>query len=128
MMYRTKLLALMLGLAAFLLAIHQVKAADNAVIVTPGTGVTMKSKDVGSGVQAMQPIISDASGNALGTAANPLVATPVAVTTGGATPYHLAGGTAASTNATLISTGAHTLYTLIATNPTATPACLRMYD
>jgi hypothetical protein len=40
-------------------------AADNAVIVTPGTGVTMKSKDIGSGVQSMQPVISDTSGNAL---------------------------------------------------------------
>lgn len=40
-------------------------AADNAVIVTPGVGVTMKSKDIGAGVQAMQPILSDASGNTL---------------------------------------------------------------
>lgn len=42
-------------------------AADNAVVVTPGTGVTMKSKDVGTGVQAMQPILSDATGNTLAT-------------------------------------------------------------
>jgi hypothetical protein len=42
-------------------------AADNAVIVTPGTGVTMKSKDIGAGVQAMQPVISDTGGNALST-------------------------------------------------------------
>jgi hypothetical protein len=44
-------------------------AADNAVIVTPGVGVTMKSKDIGAGVQAMQPILSDASGNTLLTTA-----------------------------------------------------------
>lgn len=48
---------LLLGSAAF--------AADNAVVVTPGSGVTMKSKDVGSGVQSMQPILSDSSGNPL---------------------------------------------------------------
>ena len=50
-------------------------AADNTVILTPGSGVTMKSKDVGSGVQAMQPIMSDASGNAIGTSGNPLYTT-----------------------------------------------------
>lgn len=37
-------------------------AADNAVIVTPGAGVTMKSKDIGAGVQAMQPVLSDTTG------------------------------------------------------------------
>src|ERR1019366_5173382 len=40
-------------------------AADDAVIVTPGSGVPMKSKDVGSGKQAMQPILSDSNGNPL---------------------------------------------------------------
>jgi hypothetical protein len=42
-------------------------AVDNTVIVTPGTGVTMKSKDIGSGVQAMQPILSDTGGLPLST-------------------------------------------------------------
>jgi hypothetical protein len=38
-------------------------AADNAVVVTPGTGVTMRSKDIGSGVQSMVHILGDTSGN-----------------------------------------------------------------
>lgn len=54
-----------LALAFVLVLSSQAFAADNAVIVTPGTGVTMKSKDIGLGVQAMQPILSDASGNTL---------------------------------------------------------------
>lgn len=33
--------------------------ADNAVVITPGSGVTMKSKDIGSGVQAMQQLVCD---------------------------------------------------------------------
>jgi hypothetical protein len=52
-------------LALALLLTSQAFAADNAVIVTPGVGVTMKSKDIGAGVQAMQPILSDSSGNTL---------------------------------------------------------------
>jgi len=32
-------------------------AADNAVILTPGSGVTMRSTDVGGGLQAMRPIV-----------------------------------------------------------------------
>ena len=63
MMKRIALIALglLLSSAAY--------AADNAVIVTPGTGVTMKSKDVGLGVQSMQHIISDTSGGTLATPA-----------------------------------------------------------
>ena len=49
-----------------------------------------------------------------------------AVTTGGATPYHVA--SAATTNSTLISTGAHTLYSLVLINTTATIYYLRVYD
>jgi len=55
----------LLASLAMLLLISPAFAADNAVIVTPGVGVTMKSKDIGSGVQAMQPILSDTAGNAL---------------------------------------------------------------
>ena len=39
--------------------------ADNAVIVTPGTGVTLRSKDIGGGVQSMIQILGDTSGNAI---------------------------------------------------------------
>lgn len=56
-----------LALLFALLFASSAYAADNAVIVTPGTGVTMKSKDIGGGVQAMQPILSDGSGSALAT-------------------------------------------------------------
>jgi len=58
-----KKLLILLGL----LSAFPAFAADNTVIVTPGIGVTMKSKDIGAGVQAMQPVISDTSGNALST-------------------------------------------------------------
>ena len=37
--------------------------ADNAVILTPGTGVTLRSKDIGGGVQSMLQILGDTSGN-----------------------------------------------------------------
>jgi hypothetical protein len=60
-----KKIALLLGL----LLATPAFAVDNTVIVTPGIGVTMKSKDIGAGVQAMQPILSDASGNTLLTTA-----------------------------------------------------------
>jgi hypothetical protein len=38
-------------------------AADNSVIVTPGVGVTMRSKDVGAGVESMIHILGDTTGN-----------------------------------------------------------------
>lgn len=41
-------------------------AADNAVIVTPGTGVTVRSVDVGAGVQAPGHAIVNASGTQIG--------------------------------------------------------------
>jgi hypothetical protein len=49
------LLGLLLASPAF--------AVDNTVIVTPGTGITMRSKDVGSGVESMIHILGDTSGN-----------------------------------------------------------------
>jgi hypothetical protein len=50
----------------------------------------------------------------------------VSVTTGGATPYHLV--TAATTNSTLISAGAHTLYTLQVTGLNTTVGYLKIID
>ena len=61
-------------------------AADNAIIVTPGTGVTLRSKDVGSGVQSPLQIPGDTSGNALATAPgtpNGSFALPIQGVTGG---------------------------------------------
>ena len=49
-----------------------------------------------------------------------------AVTTGGATPYHSI--STAGTNSTLISTGAHTLYSLTITGLNSTAAYVRIYD
>lgn len=60
-------------------------AADNAVIVTPGTGVTMKSKDVGAGVQAMQPVLSDTTGTPLTINSGALAVSPVGVGQGSTT-------------------------------------------
>lgn len=65
--------------------ISQAMAADDAVIMTIGTGTPMKSKDVGGGKQAMQPIISDINGNPIGTTGNPVVVSPVGIAQGAAT-------------------------------------------
>ena len=82
-------------------------AADNAVIVTPGSGVTMRSKDIGAGVQSMMPIPGDVAGNPLATApgsGNASYALPMQGVVGGvAMPISQA--TAASLNATVVGTG-----------------------
>lgn len=81
-------------------------AADNAVVVTAGSGITMKSKDVGAGVQAMQPILSDSSGNSIyGTAgtANANVLSVQGIASG--TNLPVSQGTAANLNATVVGTG-----------------------
>lgn len=44
------------------LAFGQAQAADNAIILTPGVGVTERSVDVGSGVQAPGVVIVNSSG------------------------------------------------------------------
>jgi hypothetical protein len=44
---------------------NPVFAADNAVVLTPGTGVTMRTKDIGSGVQSPFNILGDAAGAAI---------------------------------------------------------------
>ena len=59
-----------LGVLLGLLLAGSAFAADNTVVVTPGSGVTLKSKDVGAGVQAMQPILSDTGGNPMGAFSN----------------------------------------------------------
>ena len=41
-------------------------AADNTLIVTPGIGVTTRSKDIGAGLQLPYVGLSDGSGNAIG--------------------------------------------------------------
>src|ERR1041385_282167 len=61
-------------------------AADNAVILDPGTTVTMRCKDVGSGVQSCINILGDTAGAPLATApgtTNSTVALPIQGVTGG---------------------------------------------
>src|SRR5882757_6433074 len=67
---------------------------------------------------------------------NPCVAVsstnPLPTGAGGAasagTPYHLPGGSAATTNSTLIATGPRTLYSVTVINLNATVYYLRLYD
>lgn len=63
-----KKIALLLGL----LLATPAFAADNAVIVTPGVGVTIRSVDVGAGVQAPGHALVNASGTQIGVSASPL--------------------------------------------------------
>lgn len=100
--------------------------ADNFVVKdATGNLVTMKSKDVGSGIESPQVIPSDPSGNPYSTS-NPAPAQSVAGAAGGATPFHLL--SAASTNATNIKASAATLYYAKAVNTTATTYYLKFYD
>jgi hypothetical protein len=59
---------LALAAALVFLSVAPALAADNAIVLTPGTGVTERSKDVGSGVQSVIVIPGDTSGNPLATA------------------------------------------------------------
>jgi hypothetical protein len=60
------------AIAAFVAAAAIAWAADNAVIITAGSGVTMSSKDVGSGVQSMKNILWDGTNIATVTAGGSL--------------------------------------------------------
>lgn len=51
--------------ALFSLIAFSAIAADNTLVVTPGVGLTIRSKDIGSGVQTTMPILGDASGNSI---------------------------------------------------------------
>lgn len=53
---------------------------------------------------------------------------PVPGTSGGCTPYHLSGGTAASTNSTSVKGSLGNLCDLVAINTTTTVYYLRLYD
>jgi len=60
-------------------------AADNAVIVTPGSGLTIRSIDIGAGVQAPGHALVDAAGGQLGVSGAPLyVRVPSAAIASGA--------------------------------------------
>ena len=75
-----------LAFAFAVLATTSALAADNSVIVTPGTGVTLRSKDVGGGIESLMQILGDVSGNPLPTApgtSNASFALPIQGVTGG---------------------------------------------
>lgn len=99
-------------------------AADNAVTMTLGSGITFRSVDVGSGIQSMMHIMGNSSGTAIyGTAgtANASVLSVQGIAGGTALPVSLSGtvavtqsgtwtntvtqATAASLNATVVGTG-----------------------
>lgn len=52
-------------LALLLLLPVSALAADNTVILTPGVGVTMRTKDIGAGVQSPYNILGDVAGAAI---------------------------------------------------------------
>jgi hypothetical protein len=88
------------GLGLVFLLMTPAFAADNSVIVTPGTGVTMRSKDIGAGVESMVQILGDTSGNPIyGTAgtANANILTVQGIAS--MTPFLVTLPTGASTSA-----------------------------
>lgn len=77
-------------------------AADNTVILTPGTGVTMRTQDTGSGVQAPYNILSTISGNTIyGTAgsSNSVVLSVQGITSG--TPLIISSNTLGTSGDTI---------------------------
>lgn len=68
-------------------------AADNAVIVTPGVGVTVRSVDIGAGVQAPGHAIVNATGTQIGISGAPLY---TQVPSGGIASGAVASGAVAS--------------------------------
>jgi hypothetical protein len=128
-------------------------AADNAVIVTPGVGVTIKSKDIGAGVQMTQHLICDASTPAQCVAVNAsgqitevnsaailsAVNSPIpagtalignvglnAVTSGGWTPNHLVA--AASNNSTNLKASAGIIHAVQGYGVGSAPAYIKLFD
>ena len=91
---------------ALLLSIGTAQAADNAIVLTPGVGVTERSVDIGGGVQAPGVVPVGTNGTAAwGTAgtANANVLTVQGVAS--MTALQIAQATAASLNATVVGTG-----------------------
>lgn len=99
-------------LLAFLLSlsINPLWAADNAVVVTTGSGLTLRSRDVGSGVQSLQQILGDTAGNGLATAPgtpNASFALPIQGVTSG-TPVPISGSLTNISGTISLPTGAAT--------------------
>jgi hypothetical protein len=115
------------------LAINSVVAGAYATGALVDLGTTADAAYAGSGnstaIAALKGIYSVANG-ATPAGTNTIGGTfPVGSTTGGATAYHLAGGTpGATTPNVLVSTGAHTVYSINAINTGATLVYLRIYD
>lgn len=73
------------GALLWLSLIAPALAADNAIVATPGSGVTIRSKDIGGGVQQPQNGLGDLSGNSI------LANTPLTAATAKATDGWLPG-------------------------------------
>lgn len=101
---------------------QRVTTSTDSTIATITNPVT-----VTDGAGALNVII-DSGTTAVTSITNPVTVNPAAATTGGCTPYHLSGGTAASNNSTNIKSSAGTLCSLTAINTTATVYYLRMYN
>lgn len=97
-------------------------AQIGATTVSTGNGVA------GAGVQRVTVASDNTAFSVNAVQSGSWTAQPVAAATGGATPYYLSGGSAASTNSTNIKASAGTLYTLTVVSTSATLAYLRMYD
>lgn len=124
MMMRLRI-AFLAALIAFqpLLAV----AADNAVILTPGVGVTMRSVDVGSGVQSMMHILGDSTGTAIyGTAGTANANVLTVQGRASMTPVQVSQATAASLNATVVGTGTFVTQSTLAAETTKVIGTVRM--
>jgi hypothetical protein len=103
---------------------------DVNVIEIDGNAVNTGTGAAGTGTQRVTTSTDSTIGTvtAVTSITNPVTTNVAAATTGGCTPYHLAGGTAASTNSTNIKASAGTLCHLVAINTTATLYYLRLYN
>lgn len=108
-------------------------AAINAGVTTSGSPLVTNSIQVcGSDGTDCRNLSTDTSGHLIIEPGNTANTTPwlfqaSAVTSGGATPFHLA-SSAATNNATLVSTGAHTLYALVVSGVNTAIGDFRLYD
>lgn len=102
-------------------------AVGNPIFVSPGTGASFAV--TGTFWQTTQPV----SAASLPLPSGAMQQTggtvqPVPGTSGGCTPYHLSGGTAASNNSTSIKSTAGNLCDIIPINTTTTIYYLKLYD
>lgn len=102
-------------------------ASDQSNVPTNPTQINGATIDTNSGnkTSGTQRVVL---ANDQPTLNNPLSVQVQAQATGGCTPYHLSGGTGASTNSNNVKASAGVLCTISAINTTSTIYYLRMYD